>query len=87
MELLRQVSSVLAVFALLGLALWTLRRGGFASLRGMRRETKSLHCIERLPLTQQHALHLVSIRGREMLVATHPQGCALLMETSEGVRP
>ena len=85
MEMARQVSSVLAVFALLGLALWAMRRGGFATLRGLRRDRKSLESIERLPLTPQHALHLVKIRGRELVVATHPQGCALLIDRVDGV--
>ncbi len=80
MELFRQFFSVLAVFALLGAALWALRRGGFASLRA-RREGRLLKSVERLPLTPQHALHLVKIGGRQVVVATHPQGCALLMET------
>ena len=84
MELFRQVSSVLAVFGLLGAALWAMRRGGFASLRGLKRATKSLESIERLPLTPQHSLHLVKIRGRELVVATHPQGCALLLDAVSG---
>jgi hypothetical protein len=29
-------------------------------------------------LTAQHAVHLVRIDGRELVVATHPQGCSLL---------
>jgi len=83
MEMARQILSVLAVFGLLGAALWTMRRGGFANIRALRRDAKSLESIERLPLTPQHALHLVKIRGRELVVATHPQGCALLLETVE----
>jgi flagellar biogenesis protein FliO len=86
METMRQVSSVLAVFAILGVVLWALRRGGLARIRGLRRETKSLESIERLALTPQHALHLVKIGGREMVVATHPQGCALLIEAHDGTK-
>ena len=37
-----------------------------------------LEVVERLVLTPQHTLHVLRLRGREMLVATHPQGCALL---------
>ena len=29
-------------------------------------------------------LHLVRINGRELVVATHPQGCALLLEIPGG---
>jgi flagellar biogenesis protein FliO len=83
METVRQVASVLAVFAILGAVLWLLRRGGIASLRGgWRQQPKSLESIERLALTPQHALHLVKIQGRELVVATHPQGCTLLLEAN-----
>lgn len=82
MEIARQVAAVMAVFALLGAALWALRRGG--SLRiGLPRiqgRARALEPIERLALTPQHALHLVKIQGREVVVATYPQGCALLTE-------
>ena len=85
MEVARQVVSVLLVFALLGAALWLLRRGGAASLRGLMRRTtartRSLEPMERLALTPQHSLHLVRIQGRELLVATHPRGCTLLAES------
>ena len=89
MELTREVFSVLVVFGLLGAALWALRRGGAASLRNWRPaggQRQSLESVERLSLTPQHALHLVRIGGRELVVATHPQGCALLMETEKGAR-
>jgi flagellar biogenesis protein FliO len=81
-EIVRQISAVFSVFALLGLALWTLRRGGSLRFRGMgsERRGRSLETIERLALTPQHSLHLVKINGREVVVATHPQGCALLTE-------
>ena len=84
MEIVRQVLSVFAVFALLGGALWALRRGGAASFRGWPRAQKRarhMESMERLALTPQHSLHLVRVQGRELLVATHPQGCALLMNT------
>jgi flagellar biogenesis protein FliO len=80
MDLLRQTSAVLAVFALLGLLLWFLRRGGLATLRARRPGPRSLESVERLLLTPSHSLHLVKIRGREIVVATYPQGCALLLE-------
>ena len=44
---------------------------------------RSLESVERLALTPQHSLHLVRIGGREVVVATHPQGCALLTERSQ----
>ena len=75
---------MLLVFGLLGAALWALRRGGRISFsRGVfaRRAggpPKALQVLERISLTPQHALHLVQVNGRELLLATHTQGCTLL---------
>ena len=81
MEELRQISGVLAVFALLGLALWTLRRGGRLSLRSrFATRGKELASVDRLALSPQHALHLVRLGSRELVVATHPQGCTVIRE-------
>jgi flagellar biogenesis protein FliO len=82
---LRQVFSVLLVFSLLSLVLWKLRRpnGPIGSLwRKGAGGARALETVERLALTPQHALHLVRVHGRELVVATHPQGCTLLGENS-----
>jgi flagellar biogenesis protein FliO len=82
---LRQVLSVLLVFSLLGLVLWKLRRPGSGFRSPWRRpggNARSLEAVERLALTPQHALHLVRVQGREVVVATHPQGCTVLRETA-----
>jgi flagellar biogenesis protein FliO len=84
MDAARQVLSVLFVLALLGAALWALRRGA-GPWRGVlaRRaqdKTKSLHLLERMVLTPQHSLHLVRAGGREWLLATHPQGCTVVSD-------
>jgi Flagellar biosynthesis protein, FliO len=93
MDVLRQVFSVLLVFSLLGAALWALRRGGRISFPGFTLRslawkralgnTKSMVAVERLALTPQHTLHLVRIHGREVLVATHPQGCSVMENVTE----
>jgi flagellar biogenesis protein FliO len=88
MDVLRQVFSVLLVFSLLGAALWALRRGGRISFQGFARKrilgnTRSMAAVERLVLTPQHTLHLVCIHGREILVATHPQGCSVVTPAAE----
>jgi len=85
MELARQVVSVLAVFALLGAVLWMLRRGGLASVRGLRAGARErrLESLERLTLTPQHSLHLVRVGRQEVVVAAHPRGCALLIENGD----
>jgi flagellar biogenesis protein FliO len=86
-EIARQVSAVMLVLALLGAALWALRRGGRLGFGGRIRGAgrgRALESVERLTLTPQHSLHLVKIGGREVVVATYPQGCALLTERTAG---
>lgn len=81
MDVVRQVAAVMAVFSLLGLALWALRRGGSAlpfPLPAGR--SRLLASVDRLALSPQHALHLVRLGDRELVVATHPQGCTVLTE-------
>ncbi len=82
MDGLRQVLSVLLVFALLGAALWKLRRGGAAVFRipwnRTSKKGRSIEQVEKLALTPQHTLHLIRVEGREMVVATHPQGCTVI---------
>jgi flagellar biogenesis protein FliO len=45
---------------------------------GVSRQARSLEPVEKLMLTPQHALHLVRVAGRDVLVATHPQGCTFI---------
>ncbi len=89
----RQFLSILLVFALLAGALWILRRGASGSLRvpslpfaRTSAREKAIVSIERLALTPQHSLHVLRIQGREVVVATHPHGCALLTEINEGLQ-
>jgi flagellar biosynthesis protein FliO len=93
MDVLRQIFSVLLVFTLLGAVLWLLRRGGRISFQGftargiartrVQGNTRSMVAVERLALTPQHTLHMVRVHGREVLVATHPQGCSLVTTVTE----
>ena len=83
MELAEQIAMVLAVFALLGALLWFLKGRGFASLNLVPRRGGNGRCIEvleRVPLTPQHALHLVRVSDRVLLIGTAPSGCILLNE-------
>jgi flagellar biosynthetic protein FliO len=83
MELAEQVTIVLAVFALLGALLWFLKRRGMASVNfGVRRgrNARSVEVLERVPLTPQHALHLVRVSGKVLLIGTAPSSCTLLNE-------
>jgi hypothetical protein len=96
MDVLQQVVSVLLVFALLGAAVWLLRRGGKISIPsfgtrsvarerilGFSRPSRSMVPVERLALTPQHTLHIVRINGSEVLLATHPQGCSVVTTATE----
>jgi flagellar biosynthetic protein FliO len=75
MDLMRQVTAVMTVLALLGALLWVLRRRGCLTRRppGRRLET-----VERLPLTPQHSVCLVRLAGRGILLGLSPSGCTVL---------
>ncbi len=88
MEAMQQVLGVFAVLALLGGALWWLRRKGLAqfAVRGPGgSKTKSMKVVERLALTPQHSLYLVRVAGRTMLIAASPGGCSILDGVVESV--
>lgn len=85
MELAEQIAMVLLVFTLLGGLLWVLRRRGLASLSLSGRRAGSvrrMEVLERVPLTPQHALHLVRISDKVLLIGTAPSACTLLNEPS-----
>jgi len=77
MELTQQIAMILVVFSLLGGLLWVLRRRGSLRLSS-RRSTGRLEVLERVPLTPHHALHLVQIAGKVVLIGTAPSACTLL---------
>jgi len=81
MELFQQLAAVAAVLALLAGSLWWLRRRGMAALTLPRRAGgRTLKSLERLPLGPQHALHLVRLGDKALLVACSPTGCRLLAD-------
>lgn len=85
MDVLQQIAAVTAVLALLAATLWWLRRRGFAGVPLVRRPAgRKLECLERLPLSPQHTLHLVRLGDRALVVASSPSGCALLERLSPG---
>jgi flagellar biogenesis protein FliO len=84
METLRQISAIVLVFGLLGLGVWALRRRSGPLRFG---PLKSLASVERLSLTPHHAVHLIHIGGRELLIATHPNGLTLLTENTSPLTP
>jgi flagellar biogenesis protein FliO len=84
MDAIQPVLSVLLVLGLLGGALYWLRVKGVARFSGKglgafgRQGGRQMQAIERLPLTPQHSLHLVSVGGRTLLVAVSPGGCSVV---------
>jgi flagellar biogenesis protein FliO len=67
------------VLAVIAAALWWLRKKGAVHFRPhARRVTRRLQSIERLALSPQHALHLVRLDDRAILVAQSPSGLAVL---------
>ena len=81
MQLTEQIGMVLLVFGLLGGLLWLAKRHGLASFRvGVRAggNGRRMEVLERVPLTPQHALHLVRVADRTVLIATAPSSCTLL---------
>jgi flagellar biosynthetic protein FliO len=81
MELSEQILAVVMVLAILGGALWILKRKGIVQT-SLRRPARSgeprLEVIDRLALTPQHSVHLIRMGGRTLLVGLSPAGCNLL---------
>jgi flagellar biogenesis protein FliO len=78
MEMVQQIAAVAGVLALLMGTLWWLRSRGLAGLPARRKGGARLEVLERVQLAPQHALHLVRLGGRLLLVAVSPAGCTLL---------
>jgi flagellar biogenesis protein FliO len=86
MELTEQIAMVLLVFGLLGGLLWVLKKRGMAALplaalgMGRRRGAgnRRMEVLERMPLTPQHAIHLVRVSGKVVLIGTAPSSCTIL---------
>lgn len=82
MDLMLQMAAVALVFLLLAGALWWFRGRGMLEPRMpfATKTAKPLSAEVRLSLGPQHALHLVRLGERGLLVATHAGGCALIAE-------
>lgn len=83
---IEQFGSVVAVLLLLGLALWFLKRRGYAQLgnpfdRGDRR--RRIEVMERHSLTPHHSIHLVRVENRTLLIGVAPN-CFQLLSDTEG---
>lgn len=81
MEAIQQALAVLFVLGLLGGTLYWLRRRGMAAFNvkaAGRASGRRMHLLERLPLTAQHSLHLVSVGQRVLLITVSPGGCSVI---------
>jgi hypothetical protein len=72
--------AVLFVLAALVGTLTALRKRGLAvwGLPGATPKARRIEILERVAMGPQHALHVIRIAGRCVLVATSPSGCQLL---------
>ena len=81
MEVIQQTLVVVFVLGLLGGTLYWLRSKGLARFNGKgmgRIGGRRMQTVERLALTPQHSLHLVSVSGRVLLIGVSPGGCSVL---------
>ena len=80
MEIMDPMPAVLGVLGVLATALWWLRKkgaSGFLRPR-IRRAPRRLESMERLALSPNHALYLVRVDDRAILMAQSPSGLVLV---------
>lgn len=80
MDLAQQLGAVTLVLTLAVGVSWLIKRNrGVPTFR-----TQQLLAAERLQLTTQHSIHVVSFRNREILLIAHPHGCSVVEESKYG---
>ncbi|HEX4595444.1 MAG TPA: flagellar biosynthetic protein FliO [Bryobacteraceae bacterium] len=82
MDVIRQSLAITFVFLLLWAALWFLRKRRGISLSSGRAAKGLMESRGKLALSAQHALHLVRIGDRELVLALHPSGVTLVCDVS-----
>ncbi len=50
----------------------------FSLLPRVKTSNRILQTVERVTLTQHHTLHVVRVHGREVVLATYPNGCTVI---------
>jgi flagellar biogenesis protein FliO len=78
LEIFPQLLAILGVFGLLGLTLWFLRRRGMVSITRKTSPNKLLKRVDALQLSPTHALSLVRMGERAILIGTSPAGFYLV---------
>jgi flagellar biogenesis protein FliO len=86
MDLAQQIAFVVIVLAALAALLKIARDRGLArfNLPGRPSPTRRMAVLERLSLTPNHSLHLVTVDDRTVLVSVSPGGCQILEKNSKG---
>ena len=87
MDVIRQSLAVTFVFLLLWAALWSLRKRRGISLSRGRAGRGLLESRGKLALSAQHAVHLVRIGDRDLVLAVHPSGITLLCDLARSSAP
>ena len=80
-EMVRQSLALAFVFALLGAALWAIRKKNW---RLRPAASGLLESRGKLVLTARHSIHLIRIGERHLVVALHPEGVTSLGEATLG---
>jgi flagellar biogenesis protein FliO len=78
MDIVRNSLALVFVFALLGTALWALRKRGWAGMRGPKLVSGVLKSRGKLALTARHSVHLIQVGDRNLILALHPEGITFL---------
>jgi flagellar biogenesis protein FliO len=81
MDFLQPLAAIGFVLALLGAALFLLKKRGAVSFRGP--GPKRMESVERLALGPQHSLHLIRLDGKSILVATAPTSVQIIGEAAQ----
>lgn len=86
MDFAQQIAFVIIVLAVLAIALKMARDRGLAkfTIPGRASRPRRMEVLERLSLTPNHSLHLVTVDNRTVLVGVSPGGCQLLEKTPAG---
>lgn len=78
MDTAKQSLAVVFVFTLLWMALWLLRKRGWAGMRRSNPLSNLLESRGKLVLTARHSIHLVRVGDRNLILALHPDGLTFL---------
>ena len=79
MEQAGQLAAIAFVFIALAAVLWVGKQRGLVHFGAVRTSgVRRMKVVERLPLTAQHALHLVQVEDKLLIVASAPGGCSVL---------